>query len=211
MWNLFKSKSQKSIAQIPNKNYSAEVEDVFSDDPGSSSVSDEPPEFLKGRWEKFNSHFNDEELLVYGSPKRSDCLGRAAVYGKKASTAVKEKEFDLAWWIYHQIKALHFEHANKFNFAQEHIIGMDSGISKSFGNILRLEGKHQQALVHILYWQLGETRPNVKRNVKKIRAYYNRSKISSITFEDLIEWMDSWNGLADYAAIQNQVSDWIKS
>ena len=61
--------------------------------------------FLQQSWLEFNDRFNDDELLVYGSPSKDDCLGRAAVIGVKTRAAVKEKYFDIAWWLLHQQKA----------------------------------------------------------------------------------------------------------
>jgi hypothetical protein len=149
--------------------------------------------------------------LVDGSPRRSDCLGRAAVLKKKATVAVKEKEFDIAWWIYNNVKALYLEHAAKCKFDNKAVIGIDSGTSREMANVLRLEGKHQQALVHVLYWQLGESRPQVKRDVKKLKAYYNRSKLAAISFDQMIEWMDSYQGLANYSTIQAKVGFWTSN
>lgn len=205
-WSFFKPRRKKTENIEP-----IDLEDVFSDVPESSNVSDKPPEFLGQRWVEFNSQFNDEEFLVEGRPKRGDCLGRAAVLKKKATVAVKEKEFDIAWWIYNTVQALYLEHATKRKFDNKAVIGIDSSISREMANVLRLEGKHQQALVHILYWQLGEARPQVKRDIKKLKAYYNRSKLTLISFDQMIEWMDSYQGLANYSTIQAKVAGWISN
>ena len=105
-------------------------------------------------------------------------------------------------------KHLYLEHASKFNFDDKSTIGLDSDISRELANILRLEGKHKQALVHILYWQLGESRKQVNRDINKLRAYYNRSKLDTLTFDQMIDWMDGYQGLANYSTIQAMVKKW---
>lgn len=85
----------------------------------------------------------------------NDCLGKAAEAGNKAKQAIKDKKFDIAWKLLHEQKQHYMEHAKKNQFSAQQALSLDSNVHESLANILRLEGKHQDAFFNILYWVIA--------------------------------------------------------
>lgn len=83
---------------------------------------------------------------------KNDYLGKAAVAGSKAQEAVASGEFDIAWGLYHDQKQHYLQHASRCGFTKAQVLALDASVSQPMANILRLENKHYDALVHIVYW-----------------------------------------------------------
>lgn len=94
---------------------------------------------------------------------RPDYLGKAADAKHAARAAVKAGQHDRAWGLLHEQKECYLKHAQKMGFDAEQVMRMDGSVSEDFANILRLEKKHTQALVYILYWIVTSSVP-IKRH-----------------------------------------------
>lgn len=105
----------------------------------------------------------------------SDHLGKAAREKKAASQAIKEKKYDKAWRHLNNQKAEYMKHANAFGFSPEHILALDGTVHEQMANVLGLEGKNDDALVHILYCVATTARPT-KAQKKKVHTYFRRCK-----------------------------------
>lgn len=171
-------------------------------------IDDMPPDFIREDWDEFNKQFDDNKLLVYGAPEPDDLLGRSAVLGHKSGVAVKEGRYDIAWWIYNHCKRLQLAHAIKCNFDERQILRMDSAASRPMANLLRLEGKHRQALTHMVYCCSGDTMPMSKADIKKLTAYVNRVKLESTTVEDVVEATNAMRISPNFEKAQRLVESW---
>jgi hypothetical protein len=80
-----------------------------------------------------------------------DYLGKAAVAGGKAHIAKAAGNFDAAWRSYQEMKIFYSQHAARCNFTAAETLALDACVSQPMADILRLEGKHHDALVHIMY------------------------------------------------------------
>ncbi|KAF1711989.1 hypothetical protein CSC70_00130 [Pseudoxanthomonas kalamensis DSM 18571] len=134
-----------------------------------------------------------------------DYLGKAAEAGHRARAAVKEHRLDDAWRFYHEQKSLYMQHAQACNFTGEQTLALDASVSENLANILRIEKKHDDALVHILYCALASR--TTKSLQKKLMAYFNRCHFQNIQFTSVEAMMQSetrWT----FRKIKDQVQQW---
>ncbi|WP_170899715.1 hypothetical protein [Vibrio sp. 3-2(1)] len=139
-----------------------------------------------------------------------DFLGKAAQVGHKAKAAMKLNKFDEAWGLFHEQKSLYIQHANRSSFTPNQALALDATVHEDMANLLRLEGRHKDALVNIVYWALAGSERPVRRHEQKLRAYFNRCKFQNLSFELAKEQMrklDMPVSLLDAKAI---VSDWVE-
>lgn len=146
-----------------------------------------------------------KRLLAEFSEK--DYLGKAAVAGDKARAAKAAGNFDAAWGFYHEMKGFYLQHAARCNFTAAQALAIDASVSQPMADILRLEGKHHDALVHIIYWVATSERPT-KTQQQKLTAYFNRCKFQSIGVPELHSFIESLRPLADFMKIRNTVAAW---
>lgn len=106
-----------------------------------------------------------------------DYLGQAANSKKLAQIAIKERRFDDAWKHLNDQKNSYLKHASKMGFSKTETLVLDSSPHEDMANVLRLEGKHKNALSNISYtYKVAYTanRPIITLE-KKLEAYYNRA------------------------------------
>ncbi|MBU2970781.1 hypothetical protein KO527_15625 [Pseudoalteromonas sp. C2R02] len=97
---------------------------------------------------------------------KRDHLGKEAKAGHKAKDAIKNKKYDEAWGFLHEQKLQYMEHANISGFNVEQTLALDADVHENLANVLRLENKHKDALIHIVYWVTAQNhRP--KKNHEK--------------------------------------------
>ncbi|MCL6243268.1 hypothetical protein M5F04_01585 [Acinetobacter sp. ANC 7200] len=104
-------------------------------------------------------------------------LGEAAEQKHLAKQAIKEERFDDAWRYLHEQKMYYQKHANANNWEYLDFLVLDSVAHEDMANILRIEGKHGNALSNISYtYKTAYTanRPVITLE-KKLKAYYNRA------------------------------------
>jgi len=150
--------------------------------------------------DSFESYAED----ILNDFQENDFLGKAAIAGEKAREAKKNKEYDKAWKYLHESKQLYLQHANVQNFTRKQTLALDSSLSISLADILRLEGKHSQALVHIIYWASGANNFS-NTDKKKVTAYFNRVKLSNSLLEDILEIIKTSRLNPDFREIQVKV------
>lgn len=141
---------------------------------------------------------------------RPDYLGKAAMAGHAARDAVKSGDHDKAWVMLHEQKSFYALHAQKSGWKAQDVLRIDGSISEELANILRLEKKHDQALVHILYWIATSITP-IKRHKSKLNAHLNRCKFEGVSLQDAEDFIGSLASLPEYTAIQSQVAQWRKT
>ena len=136
-----------------------------------------------------------------------DHLGPAAEAGHAAKAAVRERRFDDAWGLYHSQKSHYHQHASQFGFTSRQVLALDASVSEHLGNILRLEGKHQLALTHILYWVIAQKDSPKKTHLTKLKAYFGRCKFARRTLREVICYIEDTQ-FADFSQIQADVTGW---
>jgi hypothetical protein len=142
------------------------------------------------------------------SLSRPDFLGLAAAAGSEAREAVRAGYYNKAWGLYQDQKNLYLQHANHSGFTARQAIALDASMHQQMANVLRLEGRHADALVHILYWAAGASTRPVKAHEAKVRAYFNRCKMKNTTLDEVQVYLSSRRGPANYSGIQKQVKRW---
>lgn len=117
-------------------------------------------------------HRSEDTLL-------GDHLGPAAIAGNAANKAIKDKRFDDAWRHLHEQQEHFLAHSAKYGFTAQQTLALAGGVHKSMANILRIEGRHDQALVHMMYYMATARRPP-KADQQKLGAYFRRCKFSQV-------------------------------
>lgn len=140
---------------------------------------------------------------------QEDFLGVAAQVGLKAKKAMKLKNFDEAWGLFQEQKFLYMKHANQAGFSAKQALALDSKVHEDMANILRQEGKHNDALVHIVYWVLAGSEQPKKRHDQKLQTYFNRCKSQKISFETAKENMNKLKKPVNFLDAKSIVSDWV--
>lgn len=141
--------------------------------------------------------------------RKNDYLGKAAEVGHKAKAAVKAKKYDEAWGFYHEQKSFYMQHANRTGFTAKQALALDASVHEDMANILRLESKHKDALVNIVYWVLaGSDRP-IKRHQQKLQSYFNRCKFNNTNLAEAAKRIEEQNILPEYTLARSIVSEWV--
>ena len=125
-----------------------------------------------------------------------DNLSKAADCKAKAKTAIKNKDFDLAWQYLNEQKGHYLKQASDWQWDALSTLVADSSVHLDMANVSRLENKHLEALKHISYTYA--TNHAAKRPLKtleeKLGAYFKRSKIESVSLQGLIDKLKSLKG-----------------
>ena len=138
-----------------------------------------------------------------------DYLGKAAVVGREITAAIKAGEHDKAWRLLHEKQVLYTKHASRWNFGRVDTLTILSGIHGGFAEILKLEGKHADALVHVLY-MVASDRRQLKKHTDSLRIYFNRCKLKETQLDELMAYSETVWCNPDFQAIQSKVSEWIR-
>ena len=133
---------------------------------------------------------------------KDDYLGLAASASARAKIAIKEKNYELAWELCTEQSMHYFKHCEEHNQSPHALQG---SVSKAKANVLRLEGNHTLALVHLIY--AISTNPSVKEIMKKLPAYYNRSKIT-VSLDEVLDFVRGMGKNPNFRTIQNKVYEW---
>jgi hypothetical protein len=104
-------------------------------------------------------------------------LGEAAEQKHLAKQAIKDRKFDDAWRYLHEQKMYYQKHANANNWNALDFLVLDSSPHEDMANILRIEGKHKNALSNLSYkfkttYTAGRPIITLER---KLESYYNRA------------------------------------
>lgn len=138
---------------------------------------------------------------------KNDHLGKAAIAGSKAQEAVASGKFDIAWGLHNEQKQHYLQHATRCGFTKSQVLVLDASVSQPMANILRLEGKHHDALVHIVYWVAASPRVT-KSQQQKLPAYFNRCRFKSVALSDLNDLVETSRIEPDFVHIRDVIGGW---
>jgi len=137
----------------------------------------------------------------------NDFLGKAADAGQRARAAAEAGQYDVAWRLYHEMREHYLRHAARLRFTPAQTLALDSRVSLPMANILRLEGKHHDALVHIMYWVAADSKVT-KAHAQKLGAYLKRCKLKGVTLEMVQRFIESIRPLPNFVQIRDEVAAW---
>lgn len=132
-----------------------------------------------------------------------DYLSSAAHEKQLAKDAIKGKRFDDAWRHLGNQKAYYLQHASKMRFTRLDTLVIEASPHEDMANILRIEGKHKQALSHIAYVYAANyhgKRPLVTLE-KKLETYFNRV-YKNMSFRKFLSMLRNLED-GDYVSIRN--------
>jgi CRISPR/Cas system type I-B associated protein Csh2 (Cas7 group RAMP superfamily) len=164
---------------------------------------------FKNKKSKADSVLQDYADKVVTEFQKNDFLGKAAEAGHKAKAAVKSKKHDEAWGLYHEQKSFYMQHANQSGFTAEQALALDASVHEEMANILRLENKHEDALVNIVYWVMASPGQPTKRHQQKLQSYFNRCKFKNTTLSEVSRTIDAQTKLPEFTLAKSLVYEWI--
>lgn len=170
-------------------------------------------DFLKRRSAQKPLQGDDIQSLVerlQAGAFKEDHLYDAAAAGAKAKEAAAAGKFDEAWGLYQDQKQHYLKHAARSGFTKAQVLALDASVSESLANILRLEGKHHDALVHIVYWVAASSRVT-KSQQQKIPAYFNRCKFKNITLSEFTTLIETSRPNPDFKKFRDIIYGWRQS
>jgi len=136
-----------------------------------------------------------------------DFLGLAAEKRRIAIEAKRAADFNLAWATLQDVKALYLKHAEQCKFTAAQTLALDASVSLELADILRLEGKHDDALIHILYW-VGTSQKPTKLQQSKLSSYHRRSSIANVSPARLNDLLAQFQAHQDFRILRNVVALW---
>lgn len=161
-------------------------------------------EVLRMNKEEYEQYIRDSHKHFI---EKEDFLGFAAKAKHEALTAVRAKRYDDAWRLFHEQKLYYMKYAAKQHFTRLQTLALDGDVSEDLANVLRLEGKHSEALTHIIYWVASSSR-KLKRHDSKLQAYFGRAKLQNAEFSELQRFIHHIRSNPEFAVIQSQVRRW---
>lgn len=164
---------------------------------------------FKTKKPKADAEFKDYARKVMEDFQKNDFLGKAAEAGHKAKAAVKSEKYDEAWGHYHDQKSFYMQHANRTGFTAKQLLALDASVHEDMANILRLENKHQDALVHIVYWVLAGVDRPIKRHQQKLKSYFNRCKFKNTQLPVAERLIAENTQLPEFTLAKSIVSEWV--
>jgi len=164
---------------------------------------------FKKKQPKADSEFEEYTKKVMEDFQRNDFLGKAAEAGHKAKTAVKSEKYDEAWRHYHEQKSFYMQHANRSGFTAKQALALDTSVHEEMANILRLESKHEDALVNIVYWVLAGVDRPIKRHQQKLKSYFNRCKFKNTQLSEAEKLIAANAQLPEFMVAKAMVSEWV--
>ena len=159
-----------------------------------------PPPVQEESYEEFASRLLDDF-------SKNDHLGKAAIARDKARAAEADKDYNAAWRLYHEQKEQYLQHASNNRFTKTQSFALDASVSQQLANILRIEGKHDDALVHILYWVASSAVPTTTQQ-QKLVAYFSRCKFEAVSEAVLQSTIEAFRGNPDFMHIKRTVDGW---
>lgn len=154
---------------------------------------------------KFESYAQE----VKADFQRNNFLAKAAEAGHKAKSAAKDKDYDKAWGLYQDQKSFYMQHANRSGFTANQALALDASVHENMANILRLENKHEDALVNIVYWVLTGIDKPIKRHQQKFKGYFNRCKLKNTELSEAERTIASNKKLPEFTLAKSIVSEWV--
>jgi hypothetical protein len=151
--------------------------------------------------------FDDLATRLQADFAKNDHLGKAAIARSKAQEALASGKYDVAWGLYHEQKQHYLQHAARCGFTKPQVLALDASVSEPMANILRLEGKHYDALVHIVYWVAASPRIT-KLQQQKLPAYFNRCRFETVTLSDLNDLVEVSRVDPDFVRIRDEIGGW---
>lgn len=164
---------------------------------------------FKSKKPKVDSEFQDYAEKVMSEFQEKNFLGKAAEAGQKAKAAVKSKKYDEAWSLYHEQKSFYMQHANQSGFTAKQALALDASVHEEMANILRLENKHKDALVDIVYWVMAGAEQPIKRHQQKLQSYFNRCKFKNTTLSEAFRTIDAQTKLPEFTLAKSLVYEWV--
>lgn len=154
-----------------------------------------------------DNHIEEELDRFIASRNKIDHLGNAAFAGDMATAAKNKGDLHAAWGLFQDMKEHYLQHAVRENFTPAQTLALDSAASPALADILRLEGKHRDALVHIAYWIACAPKPS-KMQKQKLRAYFKRCEFTVAVLADVEKLVLVSRVRPDFVQIRDTIRGW---
>lgn len=120
--------------------------------------------------------------------KDDDYLGLAANAKHSAITEIKNQNYNKAFELCQRQKEYYLKHAEKNDWNKRDTDRLCNSVHEDFANIYRLENKHKEALINLIFAIASNENPT-KAIIKKLGAYLNRVKLNKCNLEDIQKYI----------------------
>ena len=144
---------------------------------------------------------------LFAGFRLKDCLGPAAAKKRLADEAKKNGELNAAWRLLQEVKEHYLEHAIQCKFTGEQTLALDGSVSEAMADILRLEARHDDALVHTLYCIATSPQPT-KCQMRKLGAYLRRSRAAETSPQEVDRVIAEFRRNPNFQILQHAVFSW---
>ncbi len=163
-------------------------------------------EKLKKKYIDNMEYHNNFDPYNPSTIKKDDYSGLMASVRVRGKKAIQEKKFNEAWKLFMEQKMYIMKLCAKRGCTQKEEISMDAEVSEDLANILRIEKRHLQALVHMTYCTLVDY-PTVQYKSKKLKAYFNRAKLVNTSFEDFEKIAYELQANLDFKEVSDKIKE----
>lgn len=170
--------------------------------------SSRPPAGVLPRDPSNAQQITSEYINRDGDQTRTGFLLLAAIAADSAKSAIEQGRHDDAWRYLSEEKMNYMKHANQVGLSAREILKLDGSVSVMQANILKLEGKHHDALVHVIYRLATQGEEVTERQEHDIKEYFDRCKFTGITFDVAKNKLRGHPELTDFRKIQALVKQW---
>lgn len=137
-----------------------------------------------------------------------DYLSKAASELKQSIFAKRNGDYNKAWVGFNKVKELYLKHAEHNKFTAKQTLALEACVSEHLADIHRLEGRNEDALLHIAYWVANSEQPT-KKQMQKLQSYFRRCKFKDIEYIDLVNLINSLPEINNFSLIKAAIKSWI--
>ncbi|WP_417666987.1 hypothetical protein [Pseudidiomarina sp.] len=140
--------------------------------------------------------------------KSKNLLSRAKEAKQCALEALEEGNHDEAWRKFHEQKRLFAQLGIENGSKILESLALDSSVHEHLAKVLRVESKHEQALMNITYFLLASGKRDPKLIANILAPYIENSESVTVELSEAVDDICSYDKVPDIKAAQQIISAW---
>jgi hypothetical protein len=164
-------------------------------------------DIFRSRKQESSDTFVEDMFARIDELKRNSPATKAQQCIERASDALSTGDLSAAWRLYLEAKDHYLSHATQCNYSRTQLIDLDSSMSAPLAEVLRREGRHFDALSHIVYWAAGTENP-MKMHDQRVASFFKQCKFRNATLEDVLSLVSVSRLDPDFVKIRDAIGAW---